>query len=118
MTSDQLHWDRAYEAQQQPELQSQPSDFAVAVADQLGHEDIVLELGCGAGIDAAYLAARVRSITAVDFAEKQIQLNQATLKQPNLTFTALDITRDLNRFPDASYSAVYARRSLDRKSVV
>ena len=107
-----IHWDQAYATRQQREPRTKPSQFSVSVADQLKPDDVVLELGCGVGVDAVYLASRVRSVTAVDFAEKLINSNAEAFKQTNLVFMACNITQDLNQFQDAGFDAVYARRSL------
>jgi SAM-dependent methyltransferase len=44
-----------------------PSDFAVATADRLEPRSRVIELGCGLGNDARYLASRGHDVLAVDY---------------------------------------------------
>lgn len=107
-----LHWNQAYKTGKQNEERAKPSNFALVVAEQLNSDDTLLELGCGVGVDAAYFATKVLSVTAVDFAESQIRSNQEAFNQSNLIFETVDISQGLHRFDDASFTAVYARRSL------
>lgn len=64
----------------------------------------ILELGCGAGNDAARLAAEGYSVTALDLSSEAIA--QAQRKFGSLaTFLVADMTQPL-AFPDASFDAV------------
>jgi SAM-dependent methyltransferase len=52
---------------ERPDSRRQPSDFAGWVADRETPSDLV-DLGCGAGGDAAYFALQGYRVTAIDFA--------------------------------------------------
>ena len=64
------HWSSFYSGSAQA---SDPSPFAVHVADRLERPGKLLEVGCGNGRDAGYFAARGHSVTAIDFAEAAIE---------------------------------------------
>jgi ubiquinone/menaquinone biosynthesis C-methylase UbiE len=106
------HWDQAYQAGKQRAEWTQPSEFVLSITDQLNSDDVVLELGCGIGVDSAYIANKVHSVTAVDHAQSLIESNRSHFKQPNLSFEVLDLSQGLKRFDDSSFTTLYARRSL------
>jgi ubiquinone/menaquinone biosynthesis C-methylase UbiE len=107
-----LHWDQAYQSGKQREEWTRPSKFVLSMIDQLDSNDVVLELGCGIGVDANYLASKVHSVTAVDHAQSLIESNNSHFKQPNLSFEVLDFSEGLKRFDSSSFTVAYARRSL------
>ncbi len=57
-----------------------------------GHGDHVLELGCGTGEDALYLASRGVRVTATDASPAMLEIARAkTAHQPLITVMALDV---------------------------
>jgi SAM-dependent methyltransferase len=64
-------WDRRYRAGEQ--LFETPSPLVVSVAGDL-HPGVALDLACGAGRNALYLAARGWRVTAVDGSKTAIDL--------------------------------------------
>lgn len=107
-----LHWDQAYQTGKQREQWTQPSEFVLSITDQLNSDDEVLDLGCGIGVDAALIADKVHSVSAVDHAQSLIESNRVHFRKSNLTFDTVDMSDELSRFKDASFTVVYARRSL------
>jgi SAM-dependent methyltransferase len=88
------------------------SDFAVRVETMLPRNARVLELGCGAGDDAAYFSEHDHSVTALDVSVPLIDVAaQRFADHPNLRFVHADVTRPLP-VGGQSCDAVYARLSL------
>jgi len=62
------------------------------LVELLGPETSVADLGCGSGIDAEWLAARVVSVAAFDSSAEMIRLaRQRCAEHPNVTFTQADV---------------------------
>jgi SAM-dependent methyltransferase len=55
--------------------------------------DHVLELGCGTGEDALYLATRGVHVTATDVSEGMLEVAREKAKNPLITFANLDLRR-------------------------
>ncbi len=71
----------------------------------------VLELGCGPGVDASYLA-KDHKVIATDFAESAIRQNKQEFKQlKNLEFIQHDTSERLP-FKDEIFDGIYARLTL------
>ena len=64
------------------------------------HTCKVIDLGCGAGNYALYLAERGFDVTGVDFSPKAIEIAKENAQKRNLTcnFLVADIVKDLNEF--------------------
>jgi SAM-dependent methyltransferase len=89
-----------------------PSAFAVTCLDLLPPLSHILELGCGAGNDAAAFAAAGHTVIATDFAPNVIAANRARLADlSNLAFEEMRIEKPYP-FPDAALDAVYAHLTL------
>lgn len=62
-----------------------------AAADDLPIAGDVLELACGTGQWTGTLAARARSVTAVDVAEETLDIARARVSSPNVRFVQADL---------------------------
>jgi ubiquinone/menaquinone biosynthesis C-methylase UbiE len=68
----------------------------------------VLEVGCGAGLDAAEFARNGASVTAVDFNQNAVTETLATFQEAGLTGTVLQMDARKLTFDDASFDLVYS----------
>jgi len=93
--------------------QAGTTDFAKEVEQLLPPRSRVLELGCGAGDDAAWFAQHGHSVIALDVSEPLLDIAaQRFADIPDLEFHRADIT---HRFAVGGHScdAVYSRLALD-----
>jgi SAM-dependent methyltransferase len=105
-------WESIYEDRTERDGERGPNEFAVEVAGLLQPASRVLELGCGTGEDARYLASRGHYVLAVDHSQAAIaRAKSAAGATPNLRFEVRDISLPLGQ-DDASFDLVYARLSL------
>lgn len=65
---------------------------------------IILDLGCGDGYGAAYLAKVAKKVTAIDYEEEIIVKAQTKYAAPNLKFISMDATN--LEFADNSFDIV------------
>lgn len=65
----------------------------------------VLDLGCGSGVVADWLAARARSVDAVDANPRAIDFARRTFVRPNLCFHLA--TAEALPFPDGRFDRLY-----------
>ncbi len=88
------------------------SAFAKEVEPMLPRAARVLELGCGAGDDAAYFAEQGHRVLALDLSEPLVEMaSQRFADVDSLQFRRADITRRLETGGE-SCDAVYARLSV------
>ena len=105
--TDKTYWENYYAQQNQP---FQPSEFAVdCVRDHLKSGMTLLELGCGNGRDAIFMANHGLSVIAVDQCQQEIDfLNQFAVRH-NLFFDR----QDFSRLPyNGKFDAIYSRFTL------
>jgi len=91
---------------------AKPTALAKEVVKLLPLQSKVLELGCGAGNDAAFFAQSGHQITATDFSKIAIEKNRQRYGGiSKLTFRVQDMAQP---FPedDNTFDAAYARLSL------
>jgi len=104
------HWSGVYG--RNPVIREHGSGFAAHYLGRLRPESRLLELGCGAGADAATFAGAGHTVTATDFVEEAVAANQRRFAHfPNLKFQAMR-TDEPFPFPDGAFDAVYAHLSL------
>ena len=106
------HWNKLYGESDANAYPDEPSTFAREVADLLVGPTTILELGCGAGRDAAFFARAGHTVVGVDFSDVAINRHRsrhAGLSGPRFIVANL---ADPLPFPDASFGVVYARLSL------
>lgn len=81
MTDEQAHWNQRYETLNAPWNSGLPSqELQRVIAEQNWQPGRLLELGCGSGTNAVFLAKQGFEVTAVDFAPLALQ-HGATLAQ-------------------------------------
>ncbi len=100
------HWESFYSTSAAP---LDPSPFAIHVGDLLPADGglRILEVGCGNGRDAAYLASMGFEVTAVDTSPAAIDLCKATHGAGDLTFVHGAIA-EMDPGP-AAFHIVYSR---------
>ncbi len=90
-------------------LNAGPGSYpAVADALQLGHDDSLLELGCGAGGFLSGQADRVHSVAGIDLSDIQVGLARKRLGERIAAGTAQIVHGDAAAlpWPDASFTVV------------
>lgn len=105
----QRHWSEVYARDHRL---AGSSGFVRAIAPLLLDRSLVLELGCGQGDDAKYLAKFGHEVTACDFVEAVVSGNRERFRdRAGLTFRVMSTDRP---FPDAdhAFDAVYAHLTL------
>lgn len=74
MTDEQTHWNQRYETQNTPWNSGLPSqELQRVIVEQNWQPGRLLELGCGSGTNAVFLAKQGFEVTAVDFAPLALQ---------------------------------------------
>ena len=53
----------------------------------------LLEIGCGTGLNTAWLAARARRVIGVDFSQGMLARAQRRISSPNVQFVTTDVTQ-------------------------
>lgn len=106
MIDDQDYWNKFYEANG---LVHEPSSFARYVEDKYFQDGkTLLELGCGNGRDAIFLAEKGKKVSALDLCSKTIdKLSSISIK--NAEFYNQDFSQ-LSNFTNFDY--VYSRFTL------
>lgn len=112
MTDQKQHWNSLHSVGQLDHYADTPTDFAKEVHGHIPNSSHIIELGCGAGNDAIFFARSGHIVVATDFSSVAIEKNKKRYpKDPNLTFTVVDIENRLP-YPDDSFDVIYARLSL------
>ena len=110
------HWSATFAAH--PDMYGdEPSDAAVAAADEFAALDVVtvLELGAGQGRDTLYLARRGFQVHALDYAVEGIEAIEAKADTEGLgdrVTVELHDVRRLLPFADAAFDASYSHMLL------
>jgi len=111
-TNQHRHWNELHQERLPVSANSTASVFAQEVENQLSRQANILELGCGAGSDAAFFAQQGHRVMALDFSEVAVnKVQTAYLSLPALYVDTADISQHLS-FNDHIFDAVYARLSL------
>jgi SAM-dependent methyltransferase len=112
MRDQRQHWEAIHRREPDRLYASGPTPFAEECAPLFRPASSILELGCGAGRDAAYFAGLGHTVCATDFADAAIAHNRQRYRYiPNLTFRVHDTSEPLP-FADGSFDAIYAHLSL------
>ena len=67
-----------------PAARRHPSEFARRVAEQVPHEAVVVDVGCGNGTDALWFADRGHKVIGVDYAQPGVRRARRTARQRGL----------------------------------
>ena len=87
------HWDEYYKKDNIPNY---PSPFAEYVAKKLSNQQTILEVGCGNGRDATFLASQGHLVTGLDRSGEAIELCKKLYSNESLGFflgTIIDIAK-------------------------
>jgi SAM-dependent methyltransferase len=104
-------WDHIHEDHWSSRYSRRESAFARSVNAALPPRQRILEIGCGAGLDALFFQHMGHHVVAIDFSEFAIQ--QLSISNPNsgVDFRVHDMNSPL-QFPDEYFDVVYSRLSL------
>lgn len=106
-------WNTIHTKAEHEQYSQVPSEFAEKTLTYLPAHAEVLELGCGFGADAAFLAQQGCAVTATDFSEVAIARDQqAYSRMPGLTFQVVDMGSGALPFQATQFDGVYAKLSL------
>lgn len=106
------YWETTYSREQgDSPITTAPSTFVCDIYSYLSETDVVLELGCGNGRDARYIASRVKSYVGVDASTEAVSYCEKTCVAENARFVQGYMPNDI---PDlvCTPSVVYSRFSL------
>ena len=103
-------WEGTY-AKAEDFFGNEPSELALSATELLKKEGCkkVLEIGCGQGRDAIFLASEGFEVWAIDYSQQAIMqlAEKAEDEGATMTLGVHDVRRPLP-FPDASFDAVYS----------
>ena len=99
------HWDEYYKKDNIPDY---PSPFAEYVANKLSNQQTILEVGCGNGRDAKFLASQGHLVTGLDRSGEAIELCKKLYSVESLEFFFGTIT-DIAKINKKKYSLIYSR---------
>ncbi|MGW3964823.1 class I SAM-dependent methyltransferase [Amycolatopsis sp. NPDC005003] len=105
------HWDGLHGARDAGTSADGPSSLVKETARSLGNRAKVLELGCGAGADAAHFASEGHEVLALDFSAVAIRRASRHYSDLGVHFRVADFARPLE-LPSESFDLVYSRLSL------
>jgi SAM-dependent methyltransferase len=111
MTEQVRHWDDLHNGHDTGTSPEGPSSLAKETARALPARSRVLELGCGSGADAAYLAREGHDVLAVDFSAIAIRRAASGHADVGVDFRVADFSRPLDLRPE-SFDLVYSRLSM------
>ncbi|HEY3470018.1 MAG TPA: class I SAM-dependent methyltransferase [Amycolatopsis sp.] len=111
MTGQIHHWDGLHSARDAGASSDGPSTLAEETARSLDTRARVLELGCGAGADAAHFAREGHEVLALDFSAVAIRRASRHYVGLGVEFREVDFSRPLD-LPSESFDLVYSRLSL------
>ena len=99
------HWDEYYKKDNIPNY---PSPFAEYVAKKLSNQQTILEVGCGNGRDAQFLASQGHLVTGLDRSVEAIELCKKLYSVEFLEFFFGTIT-DIEKINKKKYDLIYSR---------
>jgi len=111
MTEQVRHWDDLHTGYDTGTSSDGPSSLAKEAARSLPARSRVLELGCGSGADAAYLAGAGHDVLAVDFSEVAIRRAASRYADVGVDFRVADFSLPLD-LRSESFDLVYSRLSI------
>lgn len=103
-------WDRKHGKGEH--VRDSHNPFVEKARDYLPAEGAVLDIGCGVGMDAAYLADSGYDILATDISSEVLAQNDTYFQQENLDFAKLDASQAPLPFEDKTFDAVYSHLAL------
>jgi SAM-dependent methyltransferase len=109
INSQKAHWNDIHQQGSMDTYRSEPSEFVRSVTSEIEPHSTVLELGCGTGGDARFLADLGHKVVATDFSDVVIAENAKHYS--DIDFRTVDTSEGLP-FPDDSFGVVFANLSL------
>jgi len=111
LNADQEHlWDRKHSKGEHARRGHNP--FAEKARDYLPAEGKILDIGCGVGMDASYLADSGYDVLATDISSEVLAQNEVYFQQENLRFAKLDASQPPLPFEDETFDAIYSHLAL------
>ena len=99
------HWDEYYKKDNVPAF---PSPFAEYVANKLINQQTILEVGCGNGRDAIFLASQGHLVTGLDRSGEAIELCKKLYSYKSLEFFSGTIA-DIVKINKKKFDLIYSR---------
>ena len=99
------HWDEYYKKDNVPAFSS---PFAEYVANKLINQQTILEVGCGNGRDAKFLASQGHLVTGLDRSVEAIELCKKLYSNESLGFF-LGTIIDIAKINKKKYDLIYSR---------
>lgn len=109
MNDQKTMWDDIHEQGSLDNLRFKASEFVKKIEPEILNSSSILELGCGSGGDARYLAGLGHEVCATDFSKIAIEKNRQD--SAGVDFGILDMSKALP-FGDEQFNVVYANLSL------
>lgn len=104
-------WDRKHRAGDHESMRHIPSPLSKLSEPRFSKYSKILELGCGVGRDAVFLAKKGHEVIATDSSEIVIRQDIEHFPDSSVEFSVLDMQEPLPFVPD-SFDVVYANLSL------
>jgi SAM-dependent methyltransferase len=82
----QMFYRKAKSPEDLPWHRNQPDRFLIDVIDSRNRPGNALDLGCGSGVFAVYMAKRGYHVTAIDFIPRAIEMARERAKRENASF--------------------------------
>jgi SAM-dependent methyltransferase len=112
MTGSLESWEQKYQKYAMKGCVFKPNYFAYDSVALLPENSRVLDLGCGQGQDAVYLATKGHQVTAADFSPSALTRLQVSAEGLGISLVRLDIREIPYPFGTGYFDAVYAHLSL------
>lgn len=103
-------WAEIYDHNENPTRDLNYATIREAPLELSGKE--VLEIGCGTGLNTAYLVRQAKKVTAVDFSEEMLAKARRRLEGAAASFVTADITEPW-AFEDETFDRVVANLVLE-----
>jgi len=78
--------------------------------DNVNSDDLVLDIGCGNGALAFYLAKKAKKVVGVDWRKKNIEFAKENFSAPNIEYLIGDATKDL---PEQKFGVIVLSNVLE-----
>lgn len=104
---DKEYWNKYYKTHKNP---GTPSPFAIYIQKYISENNTLLELGCGNGRDAVYLANNGLSVIGMDQISEEIDFLNSKYSNENLKFICDDFTNI--KLINNTFNNIYSRFTL------
>lgn len=112
-TNQQELWNKKHANGEHEGLRARPSLFAESVHEYFPKGATILEIGCGSGADASFLANGGRDVLATDISSVVIDQDKGYFEhETSLSFEQLDASRYPLPFEDEQFDGIYSNLAL------